>query len=653
MQEGVLSLMQMAKISAALARLRRRPAALHLDPDRSDDRRRHRLVRHARRPQHRRAGRADRLRRPARHRADDPPEAARGLPAQRVPARARHARHGRPAPRAEGHRRALPAAPATARLAAGLRGVPRSAAPRPCSAASSTSASGSASSASARCSPLSAIPHLAVPVVLVAGTNGKGSTAALLAAMCRAAGYRTGLYTSPHLEAVTERLAVDGRVDRRPPPGGLSRSGPGRGLQATSGRRAADLLRGPDRSPPSVYFARRRGRSRGPGGRSRRPARRHQRQRAGALAHHLDRPRPRGASRRTTLAAIAREKAGILRRGPPAIAWTEDPEVERGAPGAAREIGEPSSTLAAGSGADRAVDRRRTPCPQRVRLETGARRLRPRAPPGRAAPARQPRPRRPRRRGPGGPRLPAARRRGDPRRRRRAAAGPDAWSGSICPMAGGCCSTPPTTRPAPQPWPTGRAISPSPRTCSSGRWATRRSASMLPPLAAVTGRLFLTRPPGRRAADPRDFRPLVAGREAGDRARSGPGARRRPGRGKRPAPGLRLDLPRRRGPRVAAATVRGAAAAVMREKLMLESPRRGGGDDGRLATATARQDQTGAQDAFTATVFETCYLFGSYARGEANAESDVDVLIVLDEVSPLLRRDRAYQRARLFEVSRL
>ncbi len=54
-------------------------------------------------------------------------------------------------------------------------------------------------------------PHLAVPVVLVAGTNGKGSTAALLASISQAAGYRTGLYTSPHLESPTERLAINQR----------------------------------------------------------------------------------------------------------------------------------------------------------------------------------------------------------------------------------------------------------------------------------------------------------------------------------------------------------------------------------------------------------------------------------------------------------
>ena len=51
-------------------------AAVHLDPDRSDDRRRHRELRDARRRHHGRAARADRLRRTARHRRDDPPAAA-------------------------------------------------------------------------------------------------------------------------------------------------------------------------------------------------------------------------------------------------------------------------------------------------------------------------------------------------------------------------------------------------------------------------------------------------------------------------------------------------------------------------------------------------------------------------------------------------
>ncbi len=41
-------------------------------------------------------------------------------------------------------------------------------------------------------------PHRRLQCVLIAGTNGKGSTAAALASMAQAAGYRTGLYTSPH-----------------------------------------------------------------------------------------------------------------------------------------------------------------------------------------------------------------------------------------------------------------------------------------------------------------------------------------------------------------------------------------------------------------------------------------------------------------------
>jgi dihydrofolate synthase/folylpolyglutamate synthase len=46
--------------------------------------------------------------------------------------------------------------------------------------------------------------------VLIAGTNGKGSTAATLASILRAAGHRTGLYTSPHLLRVNERIRING-----------------------------------------------------------------------------------------------------------------------------------------------------------------------------------------------------------------------------------------------------------------------------------------------------------------------------------------------------------------------------------------------------------------------------------------------------------
>jgi dihydrofolate synthase/folylpolyglutamate synthase len=50
------------------------------------------------------------------------------------------------------------------------------------------------------------------PSVLIAGTNGKGSTASTLASILGRAGYRTGLYTSPHLSRVNERIQVDGSM---------------------------------------------------------------------------------------------------------------------------------------------------------------------------------------------------------------------------------------------------------------------------------------------------------------------------------------------------------------------------------------------------------------------------------------------------------
>jgi dihydrofolate synthase/folylpolyglutamate synthase len=53
-------------------------------------------------------------------------------------------------------------------------------------------------------------PHQKFKSVHVGGTNGKGSTCAMLASILRAAGYRVGLYTSPHLIDFTERIRIDG-----------------------------------------------------------------------------------------------------------------------------------------------------------------------------------------------------------------------------------------------------------------------------------------------------------------------------------------------------------------------------------------------------------------------------------------------------------
>ncbi|HEX8557552.1 MAG TPA: folylpolyglutamate synthase/dihydrofolate synthase family protein [Pyrinomonadaceae bacterium] len=54
-------------------------------------------------------------------------------------------------------------------------------------------------------------PQASFPSVQIAGTNGKGSTAAMLHAVCVAANLRAGLYTSPHLVSVTERVRVGAR----------------------------------------------------------------------------------------------------------------------------------------------------------------------------------------------------------------------------------------------------------------------------------------------------------------------------------------------------------------------------------------------------------------------------------------------------------
>ena len=59
-------------------------------------------------------------------------------------------------------------------------------------------------------------PERRFPSVLIAGTNGKGSTSATLAAILRQAGYRTGLFTSPHLIHINERIRCNGEAISNP-----------------------------------------------------------------------------------------------------------------------------------------------------------------------------------------------------------------------------------------------------------------------------------------------------------------------------------------------------------------------------------------------------------------------------------------------------
>src|ERR1035437_183933 len=60
-------------------------------------------------------------------------------------------------------------------------------------------------------------PHRRIRAVHIAGTKGKGSVAAMLDSCIHAAGYRTGLYTKPHLVNLAERTRISGAAH----PGGL------------------------------------------------------------------------------------------------------------------------------------------------------------------------------------------------------------------------------------------------------------------------------------------------------------------------------------------------------------------------------------------------------------------------------------------------
>src|SRR5262245_12368323 len=57
-----------------------------------------------------------------------------------------------------------------------------------------------------------ASPNTSIKVIHVAGTNGKGSVCAMIDSICRAQGYRTGLFISPHLVTFRERIRVNGEM---------------------------------------------------------------------------------------------------------------------------------------------------------------------------------------------------------------------------------------------------------------------------------------------------------------------------------------------------------------------------------------------------------------------------------------------------------
>lgn len=180
-------------------------------------------------------------------------------------------------------------------------------------------------------------PQRSVPTVLVAGTNGKGSTAALLAAMGSAGGYRTGLYTSPHLESVEERIRLDGATIPRPALASLLEEI----LTAAKGVSQDPITYFEALTVAAYLYFARQGVDLavlevGLGGRL-------DATNAGEpilsviTAIGLDHQEHLGE----TLGEIAREKAGILRQGVPAVCWIEEPEALDTVRDAAREIGAP------------------------------------------------------------------------------------------------------------------------------------------------------------------------------------------------------------------------------------------------------------------------------------------------------------------------
>jgi dihydrofolate synthase/folylpolyglutamate synthase len=169
----------------------------------------------------------------------------------------------------------------------------------------------------------------------VAGSNGKGSTSALLAAMATAAGYRTGLYTSPHLETVEERLRVDGHDIPSERLGDLL-------------VRLIDIAERETGAPPTYFEALTAAAflwfaaeeidlgviEVGLGGRL---------DATNLCAPLLSLVTSISLEHQEflgdTLAAIAREKAGTFRPGRPALAWIEDPEPAAALRAVAAEVG--------------------------------------------------------------------------------------------------------------------------------------------------------------------------------------------------------------------------------------------------------------------------------------------------------------------------
>jgi dihydrofolate synthase/folylpolyglutamate synthase len=169
-------------------------------------------------------------------------------------------------------------------------------------------------------------PQDGLRIVHVAGTKGKGSTSAMVAAALTASGVRTGLFCSPHLHALEERFCVDGRAATagelealtdavRPAVAAADVRSPARGPTFFEITTAMGLLHFARRGVGAVVL------EVGLGGRldstnAVRPAV------AVVTNISFDHTRQLGS----TLAAIAREKAGIFKRGRPAVSGDKGAE---------------------------------------------------------------------------------------------------------------------------------------------------------------------------------------------------------------------------------------------------------------------------------------------------------------------------------------
>ena len=165
----------------------------------------------------------------------------------------------------------------------------------------------------------------------MAGSNGKGSTSSFLAAMARAAGLKVGLYTSPHLESVRERIRIDGRsVSEEDFAGDLDRvvrTAPQEPTYFEAVTAAAFLAFAREKVDLAVVEV-------GMGGRLDatnvcEPVL------SLVTSISLEHQEHLG----DTLALIAREKAGIFRPGRPALAWVEEPEAAESLRTVAAEVG--------------------------------------------------------------------------------------------------------------------------------------------------------------------------------------------------------------------------------------------------------------------------------------------------------------------------